>query len=116
MRDLSINELADEMRSLLREGHGVELTLAEVRTLTREFFHFVETKMETPKAWVHLPWRDITLFFQPFDKEKLCYELAIGIKSAISYDALLKRGTLGRKAAYFLRRSALTMNDKALSM
>lgn len=113
MRDVSIDELAEEIRDVLID-QGVNISRDTARILTREFFSSVEKIiLEKPDVRFSMYNRDITHVFYPVDKKKLCDEFAAG--EGVSYDNLLRKNKLTPQARKFLKqRIGNTMSDKAL--
>lgn len=114
MRDVSVDEFAEELREELRK-QGVEVPRGFTQVLTRQFFNFAEELIESGKQDVRFSMynRDLTHIFNVMDIKGLCNEFADG--KGISYDYLLKKKKLSGKARQFLRRKMKnTMKDDAL--
>jgi len=111
MRDVSIDELAEELRDSLAD-QGVNVSRDTIRILTREFFNHVETIIQNKKdVRFSMYGRDITHVVYPLDKRTLCNEFANGV--GVSYQHLMKKGKLSKTAANFLRtRMGLASNLK----
>lgn len=102
MRDLTVNDLADEIRQELKEM-DIDLPAQVVRGLTIRFFRHVERSMEKGKFNFQFWNKDITQMFKPLDEKKLCGELATG-ESYMTYHYLLQKGKLSKGAVQHLRR------------
>ena len=113
MRDVSIEDLADEIWQELAE-QGCEVSRTSVRNLTRHFFSTVENLIQKePDSRFSMYGRDITHIVYPMDKKKLCEEFAAG--KGVSYQRLLETNTLSRNARHFLRfKGKNSMDDKDL--
>jgi hypothetical protein len=101
MRDVNIDQLAEEMRDALADD-GIEITRDTMRILVGEFFQHVETTLQEKKeVRFSMYSRDITHVFWPIDKQTLCNEFANGV--GVSYQHLLKKKKLSKSAAKFLK-------------
>lgn len=112
MRDVSLDELAEELRDELA-AQGVNVPRGTVRILTHQFFEHVEKLIaQTPEVTFNIYHKDIISIYTPVDKRKLCEEFAAGY--GVSYDTLLRKRKLSKRAANYLRRISNTMEDKYL--
>lgn len=112
MRDVSLDEFAEELRDELA-SQGVNVSRGTVQVLTHQFFEYIEKIIaKTPEVTFNMYHKDIISIFTPVDKRKLCDEFAAGY--GVSYDTLLRKRKLSRKAAAYLRRISNTMEDKYL--
>lgn len=102
MRDLSIDDLADEVRQELLDN-GIYLEPKVVRGLTKQFFKYVEKRMERGDVNFQFWNKDITQIFKHLDVHQLCSELAVG-NSIMTSDYLHRKKKLSRGAMSFIRR------------
>jgi hypothetical protein len=102
MRDLSINDLADEVRQELLDM-GIFLEPKVVRGLTKQFFKYVEKRMERGDVNFQFWNKDVTQIFKHLDVSKLCEELAAG-STNMTYDYLLRKRKLSIKTIKYMRR------------
>lgn len=101
MRDLSVNNLADEIRQELLDM-GIFLEPKVVRSLTLQFFRYIEKRMARGEVNFQFWNKDLTQIFKHLDVERLCSELAVG-NSIMTYDYLLRKRKLSRGALKFVR-------------
>jgi hypothetical protein len=102
MRDITLNDLADEVRQELLEM-GIVLEPKVVRGLTRQFFKYVEKRMEKGDVNFQFWNKDITQIFKHLDIHKLCSELAVG-STHVTVQYLANKRKLSRGASKFVRR------------
>jgi hypothetical protein len=102
MRDLTLNDLADEVRQELMEM-GIVLEPKVVRGLTRQFFKYVEKRMEKGDVNFQFWNKDITQIFKHLDVHRLCSELAVG-STHLTVDYLVRKRKLSKGASKFVRR------------
>jgi hypothetical protein len=102
MRDVSVDEFAEELREELRQK-GVELPRGVVQVMTRQFFSFAEELIESKKEDVRFSMynRDLTHVFNVMNIKALCEEFASG--KGVSYQTLLKKKKLSGRARHHLR-------------
>lgn len=102
MRDVSVDEFAEELRDALRDV-GVEISKGAIQVLTRQFFfHAEKLIMEGRDERLSMYNRDIAHIFNMRDAKQLCDEFAHG--EGIPYDRLLKRNKLSKRALLHLKR------------
>lgn len=113
MRDVSIEELAEEIRDALAD-QGVNISKGNAITLTREYFYYVEDLILTrPKNRLSMYRKDIPHVFWPIDQKKLCEEFASGEGVSVHY--LIKKNKLSKSAAkFYKRRMSVHMHDDQL--
>ena len=112
MQDLSVNDLADELRELLIE-QGMVVPRTTVRRMTRHFFRYVEKIASKGEERISLRKRDIEYIYPRFDVKKLCDELAIGEDPKImTVEYLHRKGKLSRPVAQYEKRRQLHLEEE----
>jgi hypothetical protein len=103
MQDLSVNELADEIRAALEEKN-IFLPKTDVRRMTRHFFRYTEKIAQKKNVRLNLRARDISYIYPVFDVKTLCDELAIGSPGVITVDYLIRKNKLSRRVRRHIKR------------
>lgn len=103
MQDLSVNDLADEIRDELLQ-QGISISRTSVRRMTRHFFRYVEMIAEKKDVRLNFQTRDISYVYPIFDVKNLCDELAAGEGDIITVDYLYRKKKLSRRVFNYVRK------------
>jgi hypothetical protein len=102
MQDLSVNELADEIRDSLLDS-GIDISRTSVRRMVRHFFKYAEMIAEKEDVRLKMFGKDVCYIYPIFDVKGLCEELAIGKPGVVTVDYLHSKNKLSRRVARYLK-------------
>jgi hypothetical protein len=111
MRDLTLDDLADEVREVLMED-GISVPASTIRAITKQFIKQVETRVAAGDSRLRFG-KSISAIYQIPDTKSLCDEFAAGENPRmLNYIDMLKRGTLNVPAQSFVKRRMGTTSDE----
>jgi hypothetical protein len=111
MRDLHVDEFADELREELR-AEGIEIPRPAVKRLTKHFFDSVQKIISgDTKVNIAMYGRDIQHIYKHLDVKGLCDELANG-ETYMTADYLMRKKKLSRKTIKYMKRNHRDVLDE----
>lgn len=118
MRDLSLNNFADELYDRLQDK-GSTIPRWLIRKLTKKFFTYVEKIAEEGKDRFIMysgggSKRPISSIYPKFDVVSLCNELAMNERFVLTADYLVRKKKLQKRVArHIKKKTRLTINSIA---